>query len=128
MFTKINKFLGYLLLLTVFSCASTPPSQTLPHAEVAVTSIDHANFQKYTNEDIAAAKTKLQQAQHAAEIKEHSQAEQLAQQILVDVELIKIKTQRLSLEQDVKDLEDEIANLHQEIQWREPVQLSPLNQ
>ena len=73
-------------------------------------------------------KAKLKQAQAFEAEKQHGSAEQLAQQILVDVELIQIKTQRLNVEREVKQIESSISNLNQELKWREPVQLSPLNQ
>lgn len=125
---KIIKYAGYSLLSIVMACSSTPPSKTLPQSEVAVASINHANYRNFANEDVKAVESKLQHAKNAAANKDHALSEILAQQILVDVELLKLKTQRLSAEQDVINLESEISNLHQEIQWREPVQLSPLEQ
>ncbi|MFK7816870.1 MAG: hypothetical protein AB8B92_11105 [Gammaproteobacteria bacterium] len=117
------------LLLTLLSaCSSTPPSKTLPQSKVAVSSIDHKNYRKHLNGDVAAAKSKLQKAQAFAVEKQHIEAEQLAQQILVDVELIQITTQRLNVDQEVKQIENSIANLNEELKWREPIQLSPLNQ
>ena len=126
-FKTIN-FACFLLLNGILGCASTPPSKTLPHSEVAVTSVDHANYRKYVGDDVTAVQEKLQRAKEAATNKDHLVAEQLAQQILLDVELVKLKTQRMNTEQEVKNLESSITNLHQELQWREPVQLSPLDQ
>jgi len=111
----------------LFACASAPPSATLPQSKVAVSSVDHTNYRKHVGTDIDAVKTKLKQAESYAAEKQHATAEQLAQQILVDVELIQIKTQRLNVEQEVKQVESSISNLNQELKWREPVQLSPLN-
>lgn len=125
---KIIHFTCFLLLGGILGCASTPPSKTLPHSEVAVSSVDHSNYRKYVGDDIAAVHGKLQRAKEAATNKDHLVAEQLAQQILLDVELMKLKTQRMNTEQEVKNLESSITNLHQELQWREPVQLSPLDQ
>ena len=125
---QIIKFTSYLLLGAMLGCSSAPPSKTLPQSEVAVSSIDHSNYRNFLNDDVDAAQSKLEQAKDAATNKNHLIAEYLAQQILVDVELIKLKTQRLQTEQEVKYLETEIENLHKEIQWREPVQLSPLEQ
>lgn len=125
--SKNIKIIGYLLLGTIFACSSTPPSNTLPQSQVAVSSVDHSNYRKYVDEDVQAVQAKLQLAKDAATNKDHLTAELLAQQILVDVEFIKLKTQRLDAEQEVNNLEADITNLHQEIQWREPVQLSPLN-
>ena len=125
---KTIKYISYLLLGIILACSSIPPSKTLPQSEVAVASIDHANYRNLAGGDVESIESKLQRAKSAAANKEHALAEQLAQQILVDVELLKLKTQRLKAEQDVKILESDIANLHKEIQWREPVQLSPLEQ
>ena len=116
-----------MVLAIATGCASTPPSKTLPQSEVAVKSVDHSNYHKHTSNEVNAVKTKLQQAKQNAADKQHEEAEQLAQQILVDVELIKLKTQRMSSDQEVNDLESSIVNLNNEIQWRAPVQVSPLN-
>ncbi len=124
---KTIKFISYFLLFILLGCSSVPPSESLPQSEVAVASIDHANYKVHLQSDIELIQSKLALAKQAATNKDHQTAEQLAQQILVDVELIKLRTQRLNVQQDVNDLEKEIANLHKEIQWREPVQLSPLN-
>ncbi len=114
------------LISLLFACASTPPSTTLPQSKVAVSSIDHNNYRKYLNDDVTAAKNKLKKAHVFAAEKQHIEAEQLAQQILVDVELIQIRTQRMNVDQEVKQIEDSISNLNEELKWREPVQLSPL--
>lgn len=122
--------LGVSLLFTclLFACASAPPSATLPQSKVAVSSVDHANYRKHVGSDVDAVKAKLKQAEGLAAEKQHAPAEQLAQQILVDVELIQIKTQRLNVDQEVTQIENSISNLNQELKWREPVQISPLNQ
>ena len=112
----------------LLACASTPPSITLPQSKVAVSSVDHTNYRKHLSSDIDAVKAKLKTAQTLESEKQHEKVEQLAQQILVDVELIQIKTQRLNIDQKVKQIEDSIANLNEELKWREPIQLSPLNQ
>jgi hypothetical protein len=112
----------------MLGCASTPPSKSLPQSKVAVSSVDHNNYRKHLDSDVNAVKNKLKQAQAFAAEKQHLEAEQLAQQILVDVELIQIKTQRLNVNQEVTQIENSIANLNEELKWREPVQLSPLNQ
>ncbi len=111
----------------LMACASTPPSKTLPQSKVAVSSIDHNNYRKHSNDEVNAVKSKLEQAQAFASEKQHLASEQLAQQILVDVEFIQIQTQRMNVDQEVKEIEDSITNLNQELKWREPVQLSPLN-
>ncbi len=116
-----------LLVLLLSSCASSPPSKTLPQAKVAVTSVDHANYRKHVSSEIDAVKTKLLQAQKLEADKNHMQSEQLAQQILVDVEWIQIKTQRLIVDGEVKQLEDSISNLNEELKWREPINVTPLN-
>jgi len=115
------------VLVTVLSCANTPPSVTLPQAKVAASSIDHANYRAYVKDDVEGVLVKLMQAEEAAAGNEHKHAEQLAQQVLVEIELIKIKTQRLTVEEDVENIELSITSLHQELQWREPVTLSPLD-
>lgn len=120
--------MGLLISSLLIACASTPPSKTLPQSKVAVSSVDHTNYRKHLSSDVDAVKAKLKQAQSLEADKQHGPAEQLAQQILVDVELIQIKTQRLNVEREVKQIESSIANLNQELKWREPVQLSPLNQ
>jgi hypothetical protein len=112
----------------LFACASTPPSATLPQSKVAFSSVDHANYRKHVGSDVDAVNAKLNQAESLAAEKKHTPAEHLAQQILVDVELIQIKTQRLNVDQEVTQIENSISNLNQELKWREPVQLSPLNQ
>lgn len=109
------------------ACASTPPSKTLPQSKVAVDSVDHANYRKYVKSDVDAVKNKLENAQALALEKQHALTEQLAQQILVDVELIQIKTQRLIVEDDVKEIEYSVKNLNEELKWREPIQVAPLN-
>jgi len=108
------------------ACASTPPSKTLPQSKVAVSSIDHKNYRKHVSSDVDTVKANLKQAQSLEAEKQHATAEHLAQQILVDVELIQIKTQRLNVEQEVKQIEVSISTLKDELNWREPVQLSPL--
>ena len=118
-------FLG-LIIFILFSCASTPPSKTLPQAEVAVSSIDHPNYIKLVSSDIANVKTKLHKAKEASTDNKHKLAEHLSQQILVDVELIQIKSQRINVENEVREFELSITNLHKEIQWREPIHVSPL--
>jgi len=125
-----NTYLCICLLLSsiLFACASTPPSKTLPQSKVAVSSIDHTNYRKHLSSDVDTVKAKLKQAQSLEAEKQHASAEQLAQQILVDVELIQIKTQRLNVEREVKQIKSSISSLNQELKWREPVQLSPLNQ
>ena len=125
---KVIKFTCFLLLGCVLGCASAPPSKTLPQSEVAVSSIDHPNYRNYVGGDIEVVQSKLRRAKEAVANKGHAIAEQLAQQILLDVEVIKIKTQRMTTEQEVEKLEASITNLHQELQWREPVQLSPLDE
>lgn len=116
-----------MLSVLLFACASTPPSKTLPQSKVAVSSVDHNNYRKHLDSDVNAVKTKLKQAQIYQTEKQHEEAEQLAQQILVDVELIQIKTQRMNVDQEVMQIENSITNLNQELKWREPVELSPLN-
>lgn len=120
--------MGLLISSLLLACASTPPSRTLPQSKVAVSSVDHTNYRKHLSSDVDAVKAKLKQAQAFEADKQHGSAEQLAQQILVDVELIQIKTQRINVEREVKQIENSISNLNQELKWREPVQLSPLNQ
>ncbi len=120
--------MGLLISNLLLACASTPPSRTLPQSKVAVSSVDHNNYRKHLSSDVEEVKTKLKQAQAFEVEKQHGAAEQLAQQILVDVELIQIKTQRINVEREVKQIENSISNLNQELKWREPVQLSPLNQ
>jgi len=117
-----------LIASLLLACASTPPSKTLPQSKVAVSSVDHTNYRKHVSSDIDAVKAKLKQALELETNKQHEPAEQLAQKIIIDVELIQIKTQRLSVEQEVKQIENSIFNLNQELKWREPVQLTPLNQ
>ncbi len=121
-------FTCFLLLGGILGCASTPTSKTLPQSEVAVSSVDHSNYKKYVGNDVETVQEKLQRARDAAANKDNLITEQLAQQILLDVELIKLKTQRMNAEQEVKELETNIINLHQELQWREPIQLTPLEQ
>ena len=125
-----SSLLCFCILLSslLFACASTPPSATLPQSKVAVSSVDHANYRKHVGSDVDVVKAKLKQAESLAAEKQHTPAEHLAQQILVDVELIQIKTQRLNVDQKVTQIENSIANLNQELKWREPVQLSPLKQ
>ena len=122
-------FKQYLLVLVCLlsACASSPPSKTLPQAKVAVTSVDHANYRKHVGSDVDAVKTKLIQAQKLEADKDHMLSEQLAQQILVDVEWIQIKAQRLIVDGEVKQLEDSISNLNEELKWREPINVTPLN-
>ncbi len=131
-FTKSSKFLLiciYLLMAgPLISCASSPPSRTLPQSKVAVSSVDHSNYRKHVSNDVDEAKNKLQQALELEANNQHGSAEHLAQQIIADVELIKIKTQRLNVELEVKQVESSISNLHEELKWREPIQLTPLNQ
>lgn len=115
--------IAYLLL----ACASTPPSKTLPQSKEAVSSVDHANYRRHVYSEVDAVKTKLKQAMELETNKQHEAAERLAQKIIVDVELIQIKTQRLSVEKKVKHIENSIFNLNQELKWREPIQLAPLN-
>ncbi len=119
--------MSVLLTGLLFACASTPPSATLPQSKVAVSSVDHANYRKHVASDIDAVKAKLKQAESLTVEKQHATAEQLAQQILVDVEFIQIKTQRMNVDQEVAQIESSISNLNQELKWREPVQISPLN-
>ena len=129
-FSLKNTFCKLCILLlscALFACASTPPSKTLPQSKVAVSSVDHTNYRKHAGSEIDAVKTKLKQAQTLELNKQHDLAEQLAQQILVDVELIQIKTQRVNVEEEVKELESSIINLNEELKWREPVQVAPLN-
>lgn len=122
------KFFCYVLTSSLLiACASAPPSQTLPQSKVAVSSVDHANYRNHVRAEVDAVKAKLTQAQNLEAEKQHTPAEQLAQQILVDVELIQIRTQRLNVEAEVKQIEDNISNLNEELKWREPVELSPLN-
>ena len=120
----------FCLLVTslLAACASAPLSNTLPQSKIAVSSIDHNNYRRHLNDDVNTVNSKLQKAQNLEAKKQHGFAELLAKQILVDVELIKIKTQRLNVEQEVKQLENSIAILHEELKWREPIQLTPLNQ
>jgi septal ring factor EnvC (AmiA/AmiB activator) len=115
------------LSILLFACASVPPSKTLPQSKVAVSSVDHAIYRKHVKPEVDAVKAKLTQAQNLEAEKQHVLAEQLAQQILVDVELIQIRTQRLNVEAEAKQIEDNISNLNEELKWREPVELSPLN-
>ncbi|MEM7401219.1 MAG: DUF4398 domain-containing protein [Pseudomonadota bacterium] len=122
-----NLALWFVFASLLMACASTPPSKTLPQSKVAVTSIDHANYRKYVSDDIDSVKNKLIKAQAHATEKQHAEAEHLAQQILVDVELIQIKTQRLIVEQEVKQIESSVSNLNEELKWREPVQVTPIN-
>ena len=124
---KHNIILLNILFILLIGCSSAPPSKTLPHAEVAVAGIDHRNYKNLVAIDVENAKNKLHQAQSAATNKEHEVSENLSQQLLVDVELIQIKSQRISMENEVKTFESNITNLHQELQWREPVQVSPLD-
>lgn len=117
-----------ILLVNISSCANTPPSETLPQSEVAATSINHRNYRNYVNEDVEDVLAKLKLAEEAAAENDHRLAEQLAQQVMVDIELLKLKTQRLTTKEEVEKLEASITSLHQELQWREPVTLSPLDQ
>ena len=111
----------------LFACASTPPSKTLPQSKIAVDSINHSIYQEYVKEEIIAVQSKLQEAQRFETEKKHEMAEMLAQQILLDVELIRIKTQRLTIEHEVREIEQNVQNLNEELKWREPIQVSPLN-
>jgi uncharacterized protein YacL (UPF0231 family) len=125
---KYSHIYFYLLIISLLvACASAPPSKTLAQSKVAVSSVDHNNYRKHLNDEVNDANSKLQRAQKLEAKKQHSSAERLAQQILVDVELIQIKTQRLNVEQEVKKIENSIAILHEELKWREPIQLTPLN-
>jgi|GEM_PF-2094312 len=117
-----------LLTALMVACASAPPSKTLPQSKVAVSSIDHKNYRKHTGNDVDAVKAKLKQAEAFQAEKQHENAEQLAQQILVDVELIQIRTQRMNVEAEVNQIESGITNLDEELEWRKPIQIKPLNQ
>jgi len=119
----------YLLIASLLlACASNLPSESLPQSKVAVSSIDHPNYRMHVSSDIDAVKAMLKQALELEANNQHEPTEQLAQKIIVDVELIQIKTQRLSVEKEVKQIENSIFILNQELKWREPVQLAPLNQ
>lgn len=120
-------FILFSLLGLLSACASSPPSATLPQSIVAVESIDHSNYRKHVGSDVDAVKGKLAQAQTFEAEKQHEQAEYLAQQVLIDVELIQIKTQRLNVEQEMKQVEHSVSNLHEELKWREPINVAPLN-
>ena len=118
----------YLVLIINISCASNPPPQTLPQAKVAVSSVNNGNYKNYVPTDVDQLITKLQQAEEANSNKQNNQAEQLAQQILIDVELIQLKTQRIIAEQETKNLQASINSLNKELEWREPIELTPLNE
>lgn len=108
-------------------CASSPPSKTLPQSKVTVLSVDNENYRKYVGADVNLLIVKLQQAEDAESNKQYLHAEQLAQQILIDVEFIQLKTQRIIAQQEVADLEANITSLNHELEWREPVEITPLN-
>ncbi len=116
-----------LLLIISLGCASSPPSQTLPQSKVAVSSVNNDNYKRHTPSEVDQLVTKLQRAKNAETNKQHDQAELLAQQILIDVELIQLKTQRIIAEQEAKEIEANINSLNKELEWREPVELTPLN-
>ncbi len=112
----------------LYACASTPPSKTLPESEIAVKSISHSNFEKLVGPDVIDVQQKLVQAKQATSNNENQLAEHLAQQILVDVELIKVKSQRILSDQELSELEASIVNLNHELQWRSPINVAPLKE
>lgn len=115
------------ILLSQISCANSPPSETLPQSEVAVSNIEHASYRQLADEDISNVVDKLKNAVNAQANDENKRAEQLAQQILVDIELIHLKVQRITAENNIEALESNITALHHELQWREPVNIHPMS-
>jgi len=117
-----------IIYMASLGCASSPPSQTLPQSKVAVSSVNNENYKRHVRTEVAQLVNKLKQAEAADNNKQHTQAEQLAEQILLDVELIQLKTQRIIAEQEAQNLEANINGLNKELEWREPVELTPLDQ
>ncbi len=114
--------------LLLIACASTPPSTTLPQARIAVKSAENSEIKNYAAEAVKAARDKLSQAESAAANKDNEQAEYFAQQAMVNIELAEVVAKSRKTSNQAQELENSIRNFKAEMEWRSPIDVTPLDQ
>jgi Domain of unknown function (DUF4398) len=103
-------------LIFLNGCSSGPKSRTLPIAQSTMTSVGQdANVVKFSSLELRVAKDKLEQAEDAAQDKENYEAERLAKEALVNLELAEAKAEAKKTAKTVKDMEKSISTLRNEL-------------
>ena len=117
---KFSKCTVGLAMVAIFiflnGCASGPKSKTLPIAQSKMASVGQdADTVEFSSLELRIAKDKLKQAENAAQDKENNEAERLAQEALVNLELAEAKAEAKKTAKTVKDMEKSISTLRNEL-------------
>lgn len=104
------------ILIFLNGCSSGPKSRTLPIAQSTMASVGQdADTVKFSSLELRIAKDKLEKAENAAQDKDNNEAERLAKESLVNLELAEAKAEAKKTANTVKDMERSISTLRNEL-------------
>jgi hypothetical protein len=106
--------IGIACLLAV-GCKGTPrPTEELARAKTLVTQAENGGAQRYAAADLDRARTKLQQAEAAAEDKDNDVARRRANESAADAELAVARTRSGDAQRAAGEMEKSVETLRQE--------------
>ncbi len=100
------------------ACGSTPerPVEDLARAEAGIRQAEQGGAERYGAMELQGARDKLERARTAADDGEMAEAERLAEEAALDADLAAAKTRSRKAQVAVRQVEDSIAMLREEIQ------------
>lgn len=105
------------LLLLAAGCAGTRerPAEDLARAEAGIRQAEQGGAEQYGAMELQSARDKLERANQAANEDEMAEAERLAEEAALDADLAAAKTRSRKADAAVKQVEESIAMLREEI-------------
>jgi hypothetical protein len=99
------------------ACGGTPerPVEDLARAEAGIRQAEQGGAERYGAMELQSARDKLERARAAADDEEMAEAERLAEEAALDADLAAAKTRSRKAEAAVRQVEDSIAMLREEI-------------
>lgn len=100
------------------ACGSTAerPAEDLARAEAGIRQAEQGGADRYGAMELQSARDKLERANAAVEDEDMAMAERLAEEAALDADLAAAKTRTRKAEVSVKQVEDSIAMLREEIE------------
>lgn len=112
--------------LALASCAAIPTFSTLDYAHNTVSAVESGTPQGDATNAVNEAKAKLILAEQSRDRGEVAQAEQYAQEAVANAEYASALNRRERTNQELQLLEANFQNLQRELEWREPLNIEPL--
>ncbi len=119
-------FFSLAACLALASCAATPTFSTFDYARNAVNTVDSDTHQGDAANAVSDAKAKLILAEQSLEQNEVTEAQQYELEAIANAEYAAALTHRERTSQELQLLEANFQNLQRELEWREPLDLEPL--